>query len=764
MNRSNRTNEEFCEELLRRRYLLKDKMGQVVETPDQMYGRVAHAVAAAEAVYGAAPEEIENLASQFYALMQSHRFLPNSPTLMNAGRTNGMLSACFVLPVPDDIVGIFDSVKNTALIQKAGGGTGFTFDRLRPTGDIVASSGGTTSGPISFINVFAETTNAIQQGAHRRGANMGLMSIEHPDILKFITIKNNPAHLPNFNLSVKITDGFMTQLKQNPDTPHVVVNPRTQERFLMPRSIDVSRYSIGDLIPYGKTGGDCFAVADLWNQIVSCAHATGEPGIIFIDRVNRDNPTPQLGRIEATNPCGEQPLLDHEACNLGSINLAKFVVRDQKEIYWEFLAHTVHESMWFLDDVIDVNFYPIPEVEKIARANRKIGLGVMGFADCLIQMGIRYDSDGAVQLAEKVSAFIQTQAHQASSNLAQRKGNFPNWEGSIWNAQHPQPMRNATCTTIAPTGSIGLIARCSSGIEPVYELITKRVALDQEEFIQIHPLIRRLGEQQGWWNEPIHQALIDGTPVVEIKGVPQALAEVLVTAHEVEPAWHVKIAAAFQKNTDNAVSKTVNLPAKATEADVHTILSLAHELGCKGITVYRDGSRTGQTLSSAKPGVMPVAIDSKPRSRPRVTDGRTFKFRMGCGTLFVTVNRDDQGLCEVFANLGKAGGCPSQSEATCRAVSAALRSGVDPQILIEQLKGIRCLSAVGGRKNGKDIDVLSCPDAIARALADFLGHDPTHAPPEAGEIEPRDCQVCGHRLHKEANCWICKHCGESKCG
>ena len=754
------------DDLFARRYLCKDEQGKVIETPKQMFRRVADAVAAAEKKYGASEQEIVRLGKQSYRLMISGRFLPNSPTLMNAGRGNGMcMSACFVLPVPDSIDGIFNAVKQTALVQKAGGGTGFAFDQLRPTGDLVASSGGTTSGPVSFMQVFSEASSAIQQGAFRRAANMGMMSVEHPDILKFITAKSEPGAFENFNFSVKITDDFMQALNDRPNKLHAVTNPRNGRQYVLPRDIDIAIYGIDDLEPLGATDRHCYTVGEIWCMILRSAHATGEPGVCFIDAVNKDNPTPPLGKIEATNPCGEQPLLAHESCNLGSINLAKFV-RANGTVNWNRLRGTIQLAVRFLDNVIDINSYPIPEIEQATLGNRKIGLGIMGFADALVLTGLRYDSEEAVKFAAKVSRFLTDTAHEASEELGRARGTFSNWEGSVWDTQHHRPMRNATCTTIAPTGSISIIAGCSSGIEPIFSLATKRLALDGDEFVEIHPLIERLGKRDGWMNDSIQEALTQGTPPSEILDFPKALAEVLVTAHRVAPAWHVRIQAAFQKHIDNAVSKTVNLPAKATVEDVDKVFRQAFELGCKGITVYRDGSRQHQTLSSPAndTGAPESPAGGKPRPRSRVTIGQTSKFRMGCGTLFVTVNRDEQGLCEVFANLGKAGGCPSQSEATCRAVSAALRSGVDPAVLAEQLKGIRCLSTSVARKDNEGVNVLSCPDAIAKAIEEAMANSDEDAIVPAILTSTRKCPHCQQPMRREAGCFVCDKCSFNSCG
>ena len=746
--------------VLQRRYLWKDQNGKVIETEEQMFRRVANIIATVEKKYGATDDAVKAMAEGFYELMTKGIFLPNSPTLMNAGRENGMLSACFVLPIADSIDGIFDTVKNTALIQKAGGGTGFAFDRLRPTGDMVTSSGGTTSGPISFWKVIAEASNAIQQGAFRRGANMGMISLDHPDILKFIHAKQDLTAFSNFNISVKITDAFMAKLIEKPDSVHIVTNPRTKRQYAIPHGIDIDSSTIDDLVPQEQVSDNCYRVKELWDMIVKNAHATGEPGVCFIDRINEANPTPHLGRIEACNPCGEQPLLPYEACNLGSTNVSKFVLPNGSAIDWPALHEVVEDVVGFLDNVIDANYFPVPQIEKITLGNRKIGLGIMGFADTLVRMGIRYDSEGAVDLAEQLSHFIQKHAHGASQQLAEIRGPFPNWKGSIWDIKHHRPMRNAALTTIAPTGSISIIADCNGGIEPIYSLVSQRRALDGREFIQLHPVIARLGTEQGWLSDKVTDQLTGGMPPKDIPEIPAQVSDVLVTAHEITPYWHIRIQAAFQKHTDNAVSKTINLPSDATVDDVDKALRLAYELNGKGTTVYRDGCRNNQVISAIIKKYSPGLQKIIPRPRPRKTKGQTIKFRMGCGTLFVNVNKDDDGLCEVFANLGKAGGCPAQSEAACRVVSAALRSGVEPEILVEQLKGIRCLSTITRRKEHSDIDVLSCPDAIARAIEEALGNN--HLSIE--KATSRKCPDCGQPLKYESGCDICKSCGYSNCG
>jgi len=523
------------------------------------------------------------------------------------------------------------------------------------------------------------------------------------------------------------------------------------------RSCGTKPYDINDLI--GADNGAetlCYTTKDIWDTIVTCAHASGEPGVCFIDRVNDDNPTPRLGRIEATNPCGEQPLLPYEACNLGSIDVSKFVTEDGTDLDWDSLARTVQLAVRFLDNVVDAGHYPLEEIRKTTIGNRKIGLGVMGFADMLIRLGVRYNSKEAVNLAGTIAAFIQEHAHRTSQKLAKERGCFPNWKGSIWDTKFNQPMRNAAVTTVAPTGSISRIAGCSSGIEPIFQMakITKQSG---QTLVKLHPLIEQIGAREGWLSEKVRQQLAQGVLPRDIPEIPLKTSHAMVTAHQILPEWHVRIQAAFQEFTDNAVSKTVNLPSEAKVEEVDRVFRLTYELGCKGTTVYRDASRVDEDP-------IPSSCEEatrRPRQRVRKTKGQTTKFRMGCGTLFVTVNKDSLGLCEVFANLGKAGGCPSQSEAMCRSVSAALRCGVDPKVLAEQLRGIRCLSTIAERKTNKNIDVLSCPDAIARAIEDALEKDSD----SATTLDVQRCPDCGRSLRKELGCSFCDNddCGYTKC-
>jgi ribonucleoside-diphosphate reductase alpha chain len=591
--------------VLQSRYLIKDQQGKCIETPAQLFSRVALLVAKAEAQYGASSDEVKQWHKTYYDLMRQLVFLPNSPTLMNAGR-RGMLSACFVLPIEDSIEGIFETIKQTALIQQAGGGTGFSLDKLRPTGDRVASSGGTTSGPISFWRVFSETTDAIQQGAFRRGANMGMMSIGHPDILKFLHAKQNLKAFTNFNISVKITDDWMKTLATAGNSLHIVENPRTQQRYLLPHRIDIANYTIDDLYkltgkPPSSTGrtGRFYTVRDIWKMIVTCAHKTGEPGVAFIDRINRDNPTPTLGRIEATNPCGEQPLLPYEACTLGSINLAKFVTidRPKAEMNWPALAETVKSAVRFLDNIIDACNYPVKNTLHIAQANRKIGLGVMGFADCLFLLGIPYDSQQGINFGEIVSKFINENARQASNALADLRGPFPNWSDSIWRTEKNRKVRNAAITCVAPTGTISIIADCSCGIEPAYSLVFVRQVLSGSKLLQINPIFRQIAEKGGFYTKKLEKQIAKTGSIQKISQIPAKIRKVFKCAYDINPQWHIRMQAAFQRHCDAAVSKTINFPQKATVAAVDKAYKLAYHLGCKGITIYRRGSRKHEPMS-----------------------------------------------------------------------------------------------------------------------------------------------------------------------
>jgi len=592
--------------VLEHRYLIKDDQGRCIETPAQLFSRVAALVAQAEVRYGLGSGGTEQWHRRYYDLMAQLVFLPNSPALMNANRPNPMLSACFVLPIEDSIEGIFEAVKQTALIQKAGGGTGFSFDRLRPTGDRVASSGGTTSGPISFWRVFSQATDAIQQGAFRRGANMGMMSTDHPDILKFLYAKQNLKAFTNFNISVKVTDDWMEQLLESGDALNIVRNPRTGSQYLLPKKIDIENYTIKDLhrltakLPtQAAASAQFYTIGDIWKMLIECAHKTGEPGIAFIDRINRDNPTPSLGKIEATNPCGEQPLLPFEACTLGSINLARFVVsvNGKVDINWQALAETVKLSVRFLDNIIDVCNFPVRETVRLAQANRKIGLGVMGFADCLFLLGIPYDSQEGTEFGETIMKFINKNAHDASIELANLRGPFPNWNDSVWRAERNIKIRNAAVTCVAPTGTISIIADCSCGIEPAYSLVFTRQILGGAKIRQVNPVFRQAAEKGGFYSKKLENQIARTGSIQRNTKIPAKIRKIFKCAYDIKPEWHMRMQAAFQQHCDAAVSKTINFSEKATPAAVDKAYKLAYQLGCKGITIYRRQSRQDEPMS-----------------------------------------------------------------------------------------------------------------------------------------------------------------------
>ena len=733
--------------VLQRRYLKKGENGEVLETPEEMFGRVASAIAQAERLYNpAAP--VEQWEQAFYDLMTSLEFLPNSPTLMNAGRELGQLSACFVLPVGDSMESIFEAIKNTALIHKSGGGTGFSFSRVRPHNDVVLSTKGVSSGPLSFMSVFDAATETIKQGGTRRGANMGIMRVDHPDILDFITAKQDDDRLNNFNISVAVTDSFMRAVDD--DTEYALVNPRSGETV---RSLSARK---------------------VFKSMITLAWKNGDPGIVFIDRINEHNPTPHLGEIESTNPCGEQPLLPYESCNLGSINLSRMVPNGH--IDYGKLGLTVRTAVRFLDDVIDINRYPLPEIEQMTRGNRKIGLGVMGFADMLLRLGVPYDSDESCRIAGEIMAFVHDEARAASEELAAERGVFPNFEGSIFDKPDGARMRNATVTTIAPTGTISIIAGCSSGIEPLFAVSYVRAnVLDDDQMIEVHPHFEEIARQRGFFSEDLMKRIADVGSVRHLDGVPADVQGVFATAHDITPGWHIKLQAAFQKHTDNAVSKTVNFANEATAEDVEQVYVMAFRSGCKGVTIYRDGSREEQVLNVGqtkkkreRQQVMGGIATTRP-ARPQLLTGETQRMETGCGKLFVIMNDDEYGPREVFANMGKAGGCASSNtEALGRLISLALKKGASSQEIVEQLKGIRCHVPIGIGPNA----TLSCADAIGKAIERrYVNGGGTAAQASAPEpqlslveVAQGACPDCGGSIEHEGGCVVCRLCGYSKCG
>lgn len=710
--------------VLRRRYLKKDSEGNPIESPEQMFERVAKAVALADILFDP-NADIRKTRKKFLNMMTSLWFLPNSPTLMNAGREIGQLAACFVLPIEDSMEGIFNTLKNTAIIHKSGGGTGFSFSRIRPANDIVRSTAGVSSGPISFMAVYDASTETVKQGATRRGANMAVLRVDHPDIESFITAKNDLTRLNNFNISVAVTRQFMDALKKGKD--YELINPRT-----------------------GKTVNN-ISSEKIFDMIVTSAWQTGEPGIIFIDRINDNNTTPGLGEIEATNPCGEQPLLPYESCTLGSINLS-LMVKDHA-IDFTRLKEVIHDAVHFLDNIVEINKYPLSIIEEMTKKNRKIGLGVMGFSDMLIRMNIAYDSEKAVEQAESVMSFIREESRAASETLAKTRGNFPAYKKSIFDSSSTPYMRNATTTTIAPTGSISIIAGTSSGIEPLFAIAHMRRILEGETLFEMHPIFIQMAHEQGFYNDKLAAEIAKTGSIKDILLIPEATRNIFKTSHDILPEWHIRIQAAFQKFTDNAVSKTINFSSEATREDVKQAYLLAYKSGCKGLTIYRDGSRQDQVLCLSKEKTDAEKI--VPRPRPKRTFGFTERIRTGCGNLYVTINSDNEGICEVFGKMGKTGGCASsQIESVGRLISLALRSGVTTEAIIKQLVGIRCPSPAW--ENGQMVH--SCHDAIALVLKNFIGSNFIVKQSAMGV-----CPECSGPLVHEEGCLICRSCGYSKC-
>ncbi|MEM2874204.1 MAG: vitamin B12-dependent ribonucleotide reductase [Candidatus Nanoarchaeia archaeon] len=805
--------------VLEKRYLSRDDNGQIIETPEELFWRVAWNLACAEVFYkfdidpNIEKEELYKLieqdpkkkalvkewADKFYKLMISLEFLPNSPTLMNAGRRLQQLSACFVLPVADTIGneqpgdGIFDAVKHAAMIHKSGGGTGFSFSRCRHRGATVKSTGREASGPVSWLKVLNESTESIKQGGSRRGANMGILRIDHPDIDEFIRCKNVEGQLANFNISVAITNKFMEAFEK--DEEYELIAPHTGE------VVDKRR------------------ARAMFRLIAENAWHNGEPGIIFIDRMNcpETNPTPSIGTIEATNPCGEQPLLPYESCNLGSINLGKFV--ENGAIAWDKLKETVFLAVRLLDNVVDMNNYPLSVIAKMTKGNRKIGLGIMGWADMLILLGIPYNSEKAFKLAERVMEFINYNAHLASVELAKERGPFPNFEISVfkdpeilktiykrsdsqldWNFLHEQiakyGQRNAACTTIAPTGTIAVIANASQGIEPLFAIAYERHT-PTFDLIESNPYFERIAKERGFYSEELMKEVAKHFSIKNIKEIPEDVRKIFVTAHDLSPEDHIRMQAAFQKYTDNAVSKTINFPNSATKEDILKSYWLAWELGCKGLTVYRDGSRLVQVITVKKDSPQTTTtgqsqpITATPKARPEIMSGKTYKVKTGYGNLYVTINNDEAGKpFEVFATIGKSGGVlAAKCEAICRLISLALRAGIDPEEIIEQIKGIR-----GPMPTVSKIGVIhSIPDAISKVLSMHIDKGQTQittfTADDKGQqtLEPKsaasvkngkrqtnssiadtgvlpECPECQGILEMSEGCMVCHSCGFSQCG
>ena len=755
--------------VLERRYLKRDENGVLLEKPIDMFVRVARNIASAEKKYGKTEEEVKGIEKQFFNIMTDLDFLPNSPTLMNAGKELQQLAACFVLPIGDSMNDIFEALKETALIQKSGGGVGYSFSNIRPRNDVVLSTKGVSSGPISFMTVFNAATDTIKQGGTRRGANMGILRVDHPDILDFITSKDNNEKLTNFNISVGVTETFMRAVEN--DDEYEIINPRTKEVV------------------------DKYRAKEVFGKIVEHAWKNGDPGIIFLDRLNKDNPTPNLGQIESTNPCGEQPLLPYEACNLGSINLAHMVKEEEgiKKVDYDKLKKTTHTAVRFLDDVIDMSRYPLEKIGKMAHGNRKIGLGVMGYADLLIILGIPYNSEEALELAQRVMSFIQDESKNASKELAKGKGVFPNFKGSIYDSPDGYEIRNATTTTIAPTGTLSIIADCSSGVEPLFAISFVKNVMDNDRLLEVNKYFKKIATDEGFYSEEVMEKIAESGNLKDIDEIPSGYKRVFVTAHEMSPKWHVRTQAAFQKFVDNAVSKTVNFPSSATIQDVENAYMLAYRLGCKGITIFRDKSRGAQVLQvegkkkgkekkvkagadgketkkrvksyqeeESKEEGKEKEVKLKPRPRPEVTRGMTKKYKIGgCGKLYVTVNSDENGICEVFINTGEEG-CTALTEAVGRLISIAIRSGINIESVKKQVEGIRCITCIAD----KETHVLSCPDAMGKAIDFYLNGSNKFdlgitSGPRSIMICPED--GCGGIMEPEGGCYVCRNCGFSKC-
>ena len=814
--------------VIKKRYLVKDAQGTPVEQPEDMFWRVAGTVAEADRRYGSSDSEVTGTAEEFYRLMTERRFEPNSPTLMNAGRPLGQLSACFVLPVEDALSngrdGIYDTLRAMALIHQSGGGTGFGFSKLRGRGSMVRSTTGVASGPVSFMKLYDASTDAVKQGGTRRGANMGILRVDHPDIMDFITCKEDLTQITNFNISVAVTDKFMTAVKAG--TSYDLVEPGT-----------------------GRITGQLDARA-VWDKMIDGAWRTGEPGCFFIDEANRHNPVPHVGQYEATNPCGEQPLLPYDVCNLGSINVGYYV--KDGALDWDALKRDIHLSTHFLDNIIDVNKYPLPEIDALSKRIRRIGFGIMGFADALVRLGIPYDSDEGIEFGRRLQKFVDVESKRESERLANERGPFPEWARSIWGPDETcardakgnrirqmQLLRNCNVNTIAPTGTISIIAGCSSGIEPLFAVAFMRNQAGammpdvNEDFVAI-------AKREGWYSDELMERIAKEGHI-HFAEVPVRWQRVFVTAHDITPEWHVRMQAAFQENCDSAISKTTNFPHVATPEDVRAIYELAYELKCKGVTVYRDGSRDNQVLSTGATEQAKAEREGKgearrelgdlhgtlaeqnaeiarlkqtlfdaeaenlqrraKRARPDTLRGITTRIETPLGTMFLNITEDDRGQpFEVFINLGKAGGAAmADAEAMGRLISLALRSGIPIREVHRQLRGIASDKAIGLGPN----KVLSVPDAIGIALekwmrekqgvqqdllsasgsaplSDEIVQPKTPASPvmssEGGQSQYGfdavnrsesfigTCPDCGSSLEFAEGCAKCHVCGFSECG
>jgi ribonucleoside-diphosphate reductase alpha chain len=798
--------ENSCK-VLERRYLKKDPdTGEVCETPRQLFWRVATCIAKPELEFpGGTPDKTLAIAREFYGLMSRREFMPNSPTLMNAGREMGMLSACFVLPVEDSIEGIFDSIKATALIQKSGGGTGFSFSRLRPQGDLVRSSGGTTEGPLSFIQVFSKATDAIQQGAFRRGANMGILRVDHPDVMAFINFKDDLGRLENYNISVTVTDKFIGELRQDEKTVHQVQNPRTKQwSDLQKRDAE------------GANTGEYWTVGEIWDAIVEHAWRTGEPGVVFIDRVNERNPIKNVGLIEATNPCGEQPLHPYDSCNLGSVNLGILVKGEgaDAKFDWDEYKSIIHTTTRFLDNVIEANKYPLPQIDNMSKTTRRIGLGVMGFADALYKLGISYDTEEGCRWGEEVMRVLNDESHLASEMLAEERGVFPAWEGSDWQKEGRR-LRNSYTTTVAPTGTISIIADCSGGIEPMFSLAFIRQVMKDTKGVptimkELNYVFEDQAKKQGFYSEKLIDKIVEDGTLANCDDVPAEVKKVFVTARDITPHWHMKMQAAFQRHCDSSISKTINFPHEATVDDVRSIFELAIDEDVKGVTVYRDGCRDVQPMALKKSGdrhkeaeVAPktfgptsspattgIELNPQPIKLPEIMTCLRIRQMTPFGNMHVKVSVDPISgkEREVFAQLGKGGDVAnSDLEAICRLLSLWLRSNGSLELALKQLEGIGSSLTVPT----KDGRIMSLGDGLANSLHRYLAakkqhglhalllgtapqalektgyysssDTPSDAPPRNVASYKVKCPACTGALAFQEGCVKCVACGFSQC-
>ena len=759
--------------VLERRYLRKDADGKVVEMPDEMFQRVAHAIAEPELRYGS-EVEVRTAEGQFYEIMSSLEFVPNSPTLMNAGTGAGTLSACFVMGLEDSMEGIMTTAKEAAMVQKFGGGTGFALSAIRPKGASISTTHGRACGPVAVLRHLSSVSTLVTQGGKRDGANMAVMDVHHPDILEFIHSKRTEGTIHNFNISVGASDEFMEAVRDGTDYP--LREPSTGE--------EVGRLN----------------AAEVFSKIIDGAWRNGEPGMIFLDAVNRDNPTPQIGRMTATNPCGEQPLLPYESCNLGSINLARLLTPDGQGVDYDRLREVVRTATHFLDNVIDANEYSVDKIKEMTLKTRKIGLGIMGFADLLMKLRIPYDSEEGVEMGRKVMRFVRDESDAMSEELAQRRGVFPAFEGSKYDAPGMPRMRNSCRLTVAPTGTISMIAGCSSGCEPAFALCYHKHNIlndgmgGAESLLYVDASFEEAARGNEFYSDELMNYLADGGSIQDRDDVPDWAKRVFVTASDISPEWHVKMQAAFQESVDSGISKTINFPNTATHDDVRTAYLMAWELDCKGITVYRSGSRDAEVLTAGKDEATAEAeADSVktlvPRRRPAMVRGVTERVRTGHGNTYVTINFDEKGEpFELFTNVGKAGGCDSaQVEAISRLISLALRSGIDAGQLAEHLKGITCCPIWDGGTL-----VRSAPDAVALVLSRHLQEGVSTAETEAelvtgtataqiglfgpeasskgpektnGGSIPRGarCPDCAGVLVHQEGCMRCADCGYNKC-